>query len=87
MEGELYKELEKLGIAIKTNSSADVAIPLERQGAWPQWDYSYRMEHKSSGTVLAAGKVKAIDGGSASKKIAKEIIQRIASARGSGSKK
>jgi len=89
-EGALLKELQKkqldLDIAIKTDSSAETILTIERQGVWPQWDYSYRLDHQSSGTVLAAGKVKAIDGGSAAKQIAEQIVKRIADVRGSAKK-
>lgn len=84
-EGAILKELQKkqldLAIAIKTDSSAETVLTIERQGIWPQWDYSYRLDHQSSGTVLAAGKVKAIDGGSAAKQIAEQIVKRIADVR------
>jgi hypothetical protein len=90
-EGALFKELQKkhldLDIAIRTDSSADTVLSIERQAVWPMWDYSYRLEHLSSGIVLAAGKVKAIDGGSAAKQIAQQIVQRIAEARGVGTKR
>jgi hypothetical protein len=90
MEGALLKELQKkhldLDIAIKTDSSAEVLISIERQAVWPAWDYSYRMEHQASGIVLDAGKVKAIDGGSAAKQIAQRIVQRIAEVRGAETK-
>jgi hypothetical protein len=89
-EGAILKELQKkqldLDIAIKTDSSAETVLTIERQGVWPQWDYSYRLDHQSSGTVLAAGKVKAIDGGSAAKQIAEQIVKRIADVRGSTKK-
>lgn len=89
-EGALLKELQKkqldLDIAIKTDSSAEAVLTIERQGVWPQWDYSYRLDHQSGGTVLAAGKVKAIDGGSAAKQIAEQIVKRIADVRGSAKK-
>jgi hypothetical protein len=48
---------------------------------WPQWDYSYRLDHQATGTVLAAGKVKAIDGGSAANQIAEQVVKRIAEVR------
>ncbi len=84
-EGAILKELQKkqvdLAIAIKTDSSAEAVLTIERQGVWPQWDYSYRLDHQSTGTVLAAGKVKAIDGGSAAKQIAEQIVKRIADVR------
>ncbi len=84
-EGAILKELQKkqldLAIAIKTDSSAEAVLTIERQGVWPQWDYSYRLDHQSSGTVLAAGKVKAIDGGSAAQQIAEQIVKRIADVR------
>jgi len=90
-EGALFTELQKkhldLDIAIKTDSSADTVLSIERQAVWPMWDYSYRLEHPSSGIVLAAGKVKAIDGGSAAKQIAEQIVQRMAEARGGGTKR
>ena len=89
-EGAILKELEKkqldLAIAIKTDSSAETVLTIERQGVWPQWDYSYRLDHQTSGTVLAAGKVKAIDGGSAAKQIAEQIVKRIADVRSSATK-
>jgi len=84
-EGALLKELQKkhldLDIAIKTDASADVVLSIERQAVWPQWDYSYRMEHQASGIVLAAGKVRTIDGESAAKKITEQIVGRIAQVR------
>jgi len=84
-EGAILKELQKkqldLAIAIKTDSSAEAVLTIERQGVWPQWDYSYRLDHQSSVTVLAAGKVKAIDGGSAAKQIAEQVVKRIADVR------
>ncbi len=90
-EGALFKELQKkhldLDIAVKADSSADTVLGIERQAVWPMWDYSYRLEHPSTGIVLAAGKVRAIDGGSAAKQIAAQIVQRIAEARGSGTKR
>jgi hypothetical protein len=90
VDGAILKELQKkhldLDIAIKTDSTAEVILNIERQAVWPQWDYSYRMEHQSSGTVLAAGKVKAIDGGSAAKQIAQQIVQRIWQVRNSETK-
>lgn len=90
-EGALFKELQKkhldLDIAIKTDSSAETVLSIERQAVWPMWDYSYRLEHPSSGIVLAAGKVKAIDGGSAAKQIAERIVQRIAEVRGGETKR
>lgn len=89
-EGAILKELQKkkldLAIAIKTDSSAETVLTIERQGVWPQWDYSYRLDHQTSGTVLAAGKVKAIDGGSAAKQIAEQIVKRIADVRNSTTK-
>lgn len=89
-EGAILKELQKkqmdLAIAIKTDSSAETVLTIERQGVWPQWDYSYRLDHQSSGTVLAAGKVKAIDGGSAAKQIAEQIVKRIADVRSAAGK-
>ncbi len=89
-EGAILKELRKkqldLAIAIKTDSSAETVLTIERQGLWPQWDYSYRLDHQTSGTVLAAGKVKAIDGGSAAKQIAEQIVKRIADVRNSVTK-
>lgn len=89
-EGAILKELQKkqldLTIAIKTDSSAETVLTIERQGVWPQWDYSYRLDHQTSGTVLAAGKVKAIDGGSAAKQIAEQIVKRIADVRNSAAK-
>jgi hypothetical protein len=85
LEGEILKQLQKkhldLEIAIKTDASAEVLLSVERQAVWPQWDYSYRMEHQAGGVVLAAGKVKAIDGGSAAKQIAEKVVQRIAEVR------
>jgi len=84
-EGALLKELQKkhldLDIAIKTDSSAEVVLSIERQAVWPQWDYIYRLDHQAADTVLAAGKVRAIDGGSAAKQIAQQIVARIAQAR------
>jgi hypothetical protein len=84
-EGALLKELQKkhldLDIAIKTDSSAETVLSIERQAVWPQWDYIYRVDHQATGTVLAAGKVRAIDGGSAAKQIAQQIVARIAQAR------
>jgi hypothetical protein len=84
-EGALFKQLQKNhledAIAIKSDSSAEAVLSIERQGVWPQWDYSYRMDHQASGVVLAAGKVKAIDGGAAANKIAEELVKRIADAR------
>jgi hypothetical protein len=89
-EGAMLKELQKkqldLEIAIKTDSSAEAVLTIERQGVWPQWDYSYRLDHQAGGTVLAAGKVKAIDGGAAAKQIAEQIVKRIADVRGSAKK-
>ena len=89
-EGALLKELQKkhldLDIAIKTDSSAETVLSIERQPIWPQWDYIYRVDHLASGTVLAAGKVRAIDGGSAAKQIAQQIVARIAQARNPESK-
>jgi hypothetical protein len=84
-EGALLKELQKkhldLDIAIKTDSVAEAVLSIERQAVWPQWDYIYRLDHQATGTVLAAGKVSAIDGGSAAKQIAQQIVARIAQAR------
>jgi hypothetical protein len=84
-EGELLKELQKrhldMDIAIKTDSSAEAVLTIERQAAWPWWDWSYRMDHQSTGTVLAAGKVRKMDGGSAAKAIAQEVVARIAQTR------
>jgi hypothetical protein len=89
-EGAILKELQKkqldLDIAIKTDSSAEAVLTIERQDVWPQWDYSYRLDHQSSGTVLAAGQVKAIDGGSTAKQIAEQIVKRIADVRGAPKK-
>jgi hypothetical protein len=90
-EGAILKELQKrqldLDIAIKTDSSAEAVLTIERQGVWPQWDYSYSLDHQSSGVVLAAGKVKAIDGGSAAKGIAEQMVKRIADVRNSTGKR
>jgi uncharacterized protein YchJ len=84
-EGAILKELQKkhldLEIAIKTDRSADAVLTVERQAVWPQWDYSYRMVHEATGVVLAAGKVRTIDGGSAAKKIAEQVVSRIAQVR------
>jgi len=89
-EGALLKELQKkhldLDIAIKTDSSAEAVLSIERQAVWPQWDYIYRLDHQATGTVLDAGKVRAIDGGSAAKQIAQKSVARIAEARNSGTK-
>jgi hypothetical protein len=70
-----------LDIAIKTDSVAEAVLSIERQAVWPQWDYIYRLDHQATRTVLAAGKVIAIDGGSAAKQIAQQIVARIAQAR------
>ena len=84
-EGAILKELPKkqldLEIAIKTDASAEAIPTTERQRVWPQWDYRYRLDHQSSGVVLAAGKVKAIDGGSAAQQIAEPVVKRVAGAR------
>jgi hypothetical protein len=84
-EGAILKELQKqhleLDIAMTTDRSADAVLTIERQAVWPQWDYSYRMVHEGTGVVLAAGKVRAIDGGSAANKIAEQIVSRIAQVR------
>jgi hypothetical protein len=89
-EGALLKQLQKNhledAIAVKYHSSAEAVLSIERQGVWPQWDYSYRLDHQSSGTVLAAGKVTKIDGGAAANKIAEEVVKRIADARSSAAK-
>jgi hypothetical protein len=89
-EGALFKQLQKNhledAIAIKTDSSAEAVLSIERQGVWPQWDYSYRLDHQPSGTVLAAGKVTKIDGSGAANKIAEEVVKRIADARSSAAK-
>jgi hypothetical protein len=39
------------------------------------------MVHEATGVVLAAGKVRTIDGGSAAKKIAEQVVSRIAQVR------
>jgi hypothetical protein len=61
-------------------SIADIVIDIDR----PLFTYTftYKVTHRSTGIILATGKVTAFDGNAAAPKLAEKIIEEIRSARG-----
>jgi hypothetical protein len=87
LQNELRKrtEVEPRPMAIldgdwERRSVADVLVHIDR----PLFTYTftYQLTHRSSGVVLAAGKVTAFDGNAAAPKLARRIIEEIKLARG-----
>lgn len=81
LQGQLMKhpEFEFWGLSITTNRDADVVLKIDHQPGW--FYYTYGMTHRGTGTVLAAGKVTAWDGKVACKRVADEIVKRVAQFR------
>jgi hypothetical protein len=82
LAGELQKsgDFDSWGLSITSSSSdADVMVEIDHQPGW--FYYTYTMTHRSSGMVLAVGRVDAWDGKYASAKIAKAIMKRCAAVR------
>jgi hypothetical protein len=82
LAGELQKsnDFDKWTLSITSSQSeADVVVEMDHQPGW--FYYTYTMTHRTSGLVLAVGRVDAWDGKYASAKIAKAIIRRCAAVR------
>ena len=64
---------------------ADLLVEVDR----PLFTYTftYQLTHRSTGVVLATGKVTAFDGNAAAPKLAKKIIEEIKKARGEATEK
>lgn len=78
LEKKLFEETEfRRGslVLVKQRDRADLVIELDRKKL--TWDFTYRMVHPSTGTILGAGKVIAWDGIRAAPGIAKQIIRRV----------
>lgn len=82
LAGELQKsgDFDNWGLSITSDpANADVVVEMDHQPGW--FYYTYAMTHRSSGMVLAVGRVDAWDGKYASAKIAKAIMKRCAAVR------
>ena len=82
LAGELQKssDFDAWGLSITSDpASTDVVVEMDHQPGW--FYYTYTMTHRSSGLVLAVGRVDAWDGKYASAKIAKALIKRCAVVR------
>jgi hypothetical protein len=82
LAGELQKssDFDNWGLSITSDpGNADVVVEIDHQPGW--FYYTYGMTHRSSGLVLAVGRVDAWDGKYASAKIAKAIMKRCAAVR------
>src|SRR5205807_362961 len=82
LAGELQKDtnFDKWGLSIiRDPAAADVVFEIDHQPGW--FYYTYSMTHRSSGLVLAVGRVNAWDGKYASARIAKEFMKRAAGVR------
>jgi len=82
LAGELQKsnDFDSWGLSITSSpSDADVVVEMDHQPGW--FYYTYNMIHRTSGLVLAVGRVDAWDGKYASAKIAKAIMKRCAAVR------
>jgi len=82
LAGELQKsnDFDNWGLSITSSpSEADVVVEMDHQPGW--FYYTYSMTHRTSGLVLAVGRVDAWDGKYASAKIAKAVMKRCAAAR------
>lgn len=73
-------ELREWGIRIvDERNTADVYIDITRP--FLTYDWVYKMINTRTGTVLATGKVLALDGPAAAQRLALEIVGRIRGAR------
>lgn len=82
LAGELQKsgDFDKWGMSITSGSAdADVVVEMDHQPGW--FYYTYAMTDRSSGLVLAIGRVDAWDGKYASARIAKAVMKRCAAVR------
>src|SRR5215468_5022678 len=82
LAGELQKsnDFDNWGLSITSSAAdADVMVEMDHQPGW--FYYTYTMTHRTSGLVLAVGRVDAWDGKYASAKIAKAVMKRCASVR------
>ena len=80
--GELQKsnDFDNWGLSLTSSpSDADVVVEMDHQPGW--FYYTYTMTHRTSGLVLAVGRVDAWDGKYASAKIARAIMKRCAVVR------
>lgn len=86
LQNELLKraEFEELELAIiddwEKRNVADLLVEIDR----PLFTYTftYKITHRSTGIVLATGKLTAFDGNAAAPKLAKRIVEEIQRARG-----
>jgi hypothetical protein len=69
-------EFEFWGMSITTRGDPDVVLKIDHQPGW--FYYTYSMTHRTTRTVLAAGKVTAWDGKEACNKVADELVKWIA---------
>jgi hypothetical protein len=82
LAGELQKsgDFDSWGLSITSDpANADVVVEMDHQPGW--FYYTYAMTHRSSGLVLAVGRMDAWDGKYASAKIAKALMKRCAAVR------
>jgi hypothetical protein len=82
LAGELQKssDFDNWGMSITSDPvDADVIVEMDHQPGW--FYYTYKMTHRSSGVVLAVGRVDAWDGKYAAAKIAKALMKRCAAVR------
>jgi hypothetical protein len=82
LAGELQKigSFDNWGLSITSDpANADVLLEMDHQPGW--FYYTYAMTDRSSGLVLAVGRVDAWDGKYASAKIAKALMKRCAAVR------
>ncbi len=69
----------------ETRNVADLLVEVDR----PIFTYTFtfKLTHRSTGVVLATGKVTAFDGNAAAPKLAKRIVEEIKKARGESAEK
>jgi len=82
LAGELQKNnsFDGWGLSITSDpNDGDVIVEMDHQPGW--FYYTYSMTQRSSGLVLAVGRVDAWDGKYASAKIARALMKRCATVR------
>lgn len=77
LEKKLFenKDFQTSGLVLVTSPPADLVIELSRTPM--TFDFTYRLVHPTTGTILGSGKVIAIDGIRAAPGLAKQIGKRL----------
>ena len=82
LEGPLQKkkEFDDWGWVVMESGPSDLEIEIGYQPL--TFYYTYRAVHPNSGMVIASGKLIALDGPDAGRKIANEVVSRVKKLRG-----